>query len=53
VVVSTAWATLPLTQTLMVPGRDGKIVQKTRFLNDERSLMMMVCSRKRPVMPTV
>jgi hypothetical protein len=32
VVRNTAWATSPLTQTLMVPGMEGKIVQNARFL---------------------
>lgn len=42
---------LPLTQTLIVPGIDGKMDQKRRFRRDEMSAMMMFWRRKRPVMP--
>jgi hypothetical protein len=41
----------PLTQTLMDPGIEGKIVQKYRLRKLEISEMMMFCNKKRPVIP--
>ena len=44
-------ATSPDTQTLIAPGRLGKIHQMIQFRNDEISEMMIFWSKNNPVIP--
>lgn len=41
----------PETHTLIVPGSEGKIDQKTRLRSEDMSEIMMFWRRKSPVMP--